>query len=222
MTERLYLRSVALNGEARIVASRLGDLRTLHLNQTLFHPRGGGQPADRGALILGDGSGVAIPVIDVRNGDDGAVDHLVASDAPLQLGDRVLMRVDAESRLLHARLHSAGHLLALAGERIEPGLRSVAGHHWPDEARVEFEGTVTNPEDFERALRLVLAEMRAANLPISASFDGNGRRSIAIDLAVPVPCGGTHVAETAAIGRIDIRKIRIKAGRVRVGYDIEP
>jgi alanyl-tRNA synthetase len=221
MTERLYLHSVALNGEARIVESRLGDLYTLRLNQTLFHPRGGGQPADRGALILGDGSGVAVPVIDVRNGDDGAVDHLVASDAPFQLGDRVLMRVDAESRLLHARLHSAGHLLALAGERIEPSLRSIAGHHWPGEARVEFEGIVTNQEDFERALRLMLEEMRAANLPISASLDGDGRRSIAIDLAAPVPCGGTHVAETAAIGRIDIRKIKIKGSRVRVGYDIE-
>ena len=67
----------------------------------------------------------------------------------------------------------------------------------------------------------MLEEMRAANLPISASLDGDGRRSIAIDLAAPVPCGGTHVAETAAIGRIDIRKIKIKAGRVRVGYDIE-
>jgi Ser-tRNA(Ala) deacylase AlaX len=67
----------------------------------------------------------------------------------------------------------------------------------------------------------MLEEMRSANLPISASVGGDGRRSIAIDRAAPVPCGGTHVAETAAIGRIDIRKIKIKAGRVRVSYDIE-
>ena len=132
------------------------------------------------------------------------------------------MRVDADSRLLHARLHSAGHLLALAGERIEPGLRGIAGHHWPGEARVEFEGIAANADDFERALRSMLEEMRAANLPISALLDADGRRSITIDKAAPVPCGGTHVAETAAIGRIDIRKIKIKAGRVRVGYDIEP
>jgi alanyl-tRNA synthetase len=221
MTERMYLYSAALNGEARIVEIKLGDHCTLRLNQTLFHPRGGGQPADRGALLLADDSGPVVPVIDVRNGDDGVVDHLVASDAPFHLSDRVQMRVDADSRLLHARLHSAGHLLALAGERIEPSLRSVAGHHWPGEARVEFEGIATNPDDFERALRSMLEAMRAANLPISASLDGDGRRSIAIDLAAPVPCGGTHVAETAAIGRIDIRKIKIKAGRIRVGYDIE-
>jgi len=222
MTERLYLRSAALTGTARIVEIRAGDLSTLRFDQTLFHPRGGGQPADRGALILADGSGIAVPVIDVRNADDGAVDHLVDSDAPLQLGDSVLMQIDANSRLLHARLHSAGHLLALAGERIEPNLRSIAGHHWPGEARVEFEGIAANPEDFERALRSVLEEMRAANLPISASLDGDARHLIAIDRATPVPCGGTHVADTAAIGRIDIRKIKIKAGRVRVGYDIEP
>ena len=221
MTERLYLRSAALTGEARVVEVRLGEVSTLRLDQTLFHPRGGGQPADRGALILADGSGIAVPVIDVRNGDDGAVDHVIASDAPLLVGDRVLMRVDADTRLLHARLHSAGHLLALAGERIEPGLRGIAGHHWPGEARVEFEGIATNPEDFEKALRSMLEEMRSANLPISASVGGDGRRSIAIDRAAPVPCGGTHVAETAAIGRIDIRKIKIKAGRVRVSYDIE-
>lgn len=222
MTERLYLHSAALTGEARIVEIRLGDVSTVRLDHTLFHPRGGGQPADRGALILSDASGVAVPIIDVRNGDDGAIDHLVASGAALQLGDRVFMRVDADSRLLHARLHSAGHLLALAGERIEPGLRGIAGHHWPGEARVEFEGTAENPGDFERALRSTLEELRAANLPINASLDGEGRRTIAIDLAAPVPCGGTHVPETAAIGRIEIRKIKMKAGRVRVGYDIEP
>jgi alanyl-tRNA synthetase len=221
MTERLYLHSAALTGEARIVEIRPGDLSAVRLNQTLFHPRGGGQPADRGALILAAGSRVAVPVIDVRNADDGGVDHVVASEAPLQLGDRVLMRVDADIRLLHARLHSAGHLLALAGERIEPSLRGIAGHHWPGEARVEFEGIATNPKDFEMALGSMLEEMRAANLAISASVDAEGRRSIAIDLAVPVPCGGTHVAETAAIGRIAIRKIKIKADRVRVGYDIE-
>jgi alanyl-tRNA synthetase len=221
MMERLYLHSAALTGEAQIVGIRQGEVCAVRLNQTLFHPRGGGQPADRGALILSDGSGVEVPVIDVRNADDGGVDHVSATGAPLVPGDRVLMRVDADSRLLHARLHSAGHLLALAGERIEPGLRGVAGHHWPGEARVEFDGIPTNPEEFEWALRSMLEEMRSANLPISSSLDGDGRRSIAIDVAAAVPCGGTHVAKTAAIGRIDIRKIKIKSGRVRVSYDIE-
>ncbi len=221
MTERLYLHSAALAGEARIVEIQRGEVCTVRLDQTLFHPRGGGQPADRGVLILSQGSGVVVPVLDARNTDDGAVDHQVASDAALQPGDRVLMQVDAVSRLLHARLHSAGHLLALAGERIEPGLRGIAGHHWPGEARVEFDGSATNPEEFESALRSMLEDMRAANLPIRASLDADGRRSITIDRAAPVPCGGTHVAETAAIGRIDIRKIKIKAGRIRVGYDIE-
>jgi Ser-tRNA(Ala) deacylase AlaX len=221
MTARLYLDSGALTGEARVIDVTEGDACTLRLDQSLFHPRGGGQPADRGALILADGSGTPFPVSDVRNGDDGGVDHVMAGRATLRRGDRVLMQVDADSRRLHARLHSAGHLIALAGERIEPSLRGVSGHHWPGEARVEFDGIVSNLEDFEAALVSKLEEMRAANLPICASLDSAGRRSIAIDPAVPVPCGGTHVAETAAIGRVDIRKIKVKGGRVRVSYDVE-
>jgi Ser-tRNA(Ala) deacylase AlaX len=131
------------------------------------------------------------------------------------------MQVDADGRRLHARLHSAGHLVALAGERLDSSLRSLSGHHWPGEARVEFEGSVANPADFEAALVAMLETMRVENLPIGASRDGDGRRSIAIDPNVPVHCGGTHVADTAAIGRIDIRKIKSKGGRVRVSYDIE-
>jgi Ser-tRNA(Ala) deacylase AlaX len=221
MTARLYLESGALTGEARVVEILPGELCTLRLDQTLFHPRGGGQPADRGTLIFADSSDIAVPVSDVRNGDDGAVDHVIANRGALQRGDRVLMQVDADSRRLHARLHSAGHLVALAGERIECGLRGISGHHWPGEARVEFEGIVANLEDFEAALLSTLETMRAENLPIRASLDGAGRRSIAIDPAVPVPCGGTHVPDTAAIGRICIRKIKSKGGRVRVSYDVE-
>jgi alanyl-tRNA synthetase len=221
MTVRLYLDSGALTGEARVVEITPGDASMVRLNQTLFHPRGGGQPADRGALILADNSGSTLPVSDVRNADDGAVDHVIAGRAPLQRGDRVLMQVDADSRRLHARLHSAGHLVALAAERIESGLRSISGHHWPGEARVEFEGLVANTEDFEAALLSTLEVMRAGNLPIRASLDDSGRRSIAIDPTVPVPCGGTHVAATGAIGRIYIRKIKSKGSRVRISYDIE-
>jgi Ser-tRNA(Ala) deacylase AlaX len=221
MTARLYLDSAELTGEARVVEITPGDASTVRLDQTLFHPRGGGQPADRGALSLADHSGITVPVSDVRNADDGGVDHVLAGVAPLKCGDRVLMHVDADSRRLHARLHSAGHLVALAAERIESGLRSISGHHWPGEARVEFEGLIANVEDFEAALLSKLEEMRAANLPIRASLDGSGRRSIAIDPTVPVPCGGTHVADTAAIGRVYIRKIKSKGSRVRVSYDIE-
>ena len=39
MTERLYLYSAALTGEARIVEIRRGEAFTVRLNQTLFHPR---------------------------------------------------------------------------------------------------------------------------------------------------------------------------------------
>src|SRR5262249_17722638 len=101
----------------------------VRLDRTLFHPPGGGQLPDQGTTTAANGA--AIPVSDVRNADDGAVDHVVPSDAALNAGDRVRMEIKADVRQLHARLHSAGHVIALAGERIEPALRAVSGHHWP-------------------------------------------------------------------------------------------
>ena len=55
--------------------------------------------------------------------------------------------------------------------------------------------------------------MRDANSPISASLDGDGRRSITIDKATPVPCGGTHVAENRGdrSDRPADRKIKIES-----------
>lgn len=54
--------------------------------------------------------------------------HIV--EQPLPLGE-VKIRIDASARQLHARLHSAGHLLGLAGEQL--GWRPVKAHHWHGE-----------------------------------------------------------------------------------------
>jgi Ser-tRNA(Ala) deacylase AlaX len=54
MTERLYYTSEATEGRAKVIrCTEEPDGRyAVELDQTLFHPQGGGQPADRG-LIAG-------------------------------------------------------------------------------------------------------------------------------------------------------------------------
>jgi Ser-tRNA(Ala) deacylase AlaX len=54
------------------------------LADTVLHPEGGGQPADRGTLApaAGDGGpGASVPVVDVRR-SGGAVRHFLAAPAP--------------------------------------------------------------------------------------------------------------------------------------------
>jgi hypothetical protein len=97
----------------------------IELDRTLFHPQGGGQPADRGWI-----AGLAVEGV-VSRGD--SVAHIVSQ--PLPAGE-VTIRIDPESRRLHARLHSAGHVLAQAGE--QSGWQPIKGHHWPGESRIIF------------------------------------------------------------------------------------
>ena len=107
MTERLYYTSDAAECLAQVVncLSEADGRYAIELDRTLFHPQGGGQPADRGWI-----AGLAVEGV-VSRGD--SVAHIVSQ--PLPAGE-VTIRIDPESRRLHARLHSAGHVLAQAGE----------------------------------------------------------------------------------------------------------
>lgn len=106
MTERLYYTSDAEECLAQVVncLSEADGRYAIELDRTLFHPQGGGQPADRGWI-----AGLAVEGV-VSRGD--SVAHIVSQ--PLPAGE-VTIRIDPESRRLHARLHSAGHALARAG-----------------------------------------------------------------------------------------------------------
>lgn len=103
MTERLYYTSDATECLARVVncLSEADGRYAIELDRTLFHPQGGGQPADRGWI-----ADLAVEGV-VSRGD--SVAHIVSQ--PLPSGE-VTIRINAESRRLHARLHSAGHVLA--------------------------------------------------------------------------------------------------------------
>ena len=84
------------------------------LDQTIFHPQGGGQPADVGTLEGETGAPFAVSM--VKKGPTGVVRHEGASaTAPaFAAGSRVRCAVSEPARLLNARVHSAGHLIDVA------------------------------------------------------------------------------------------------------------
>lgn len=125
MTERRYYYSDELQGQAQLLDCRpLEDgNHALVLDATLFHPQGGGQPADGGSL-----NGEPLLRL-VPHGDD--ILHVVARPQP---PGPVSLAVDGRLRALHARWHSAGHLIGYLGET--QGWRPVKAHHWPGEGRI--------------------------------------------------------------------------------------
>lgn len=108
MTERVYYTSDATDGRAQIIActAEADGRYAIELIGRCFTRRGG-QPADRGWI-----AGQVVETVAVRG---ERVLHILSQ--PLPLGE-VEMKIDASARQLHARLHSAGHLLGPAGEQL--------------------------------------------------------------------------------------------------------
>lgn len=214
MTIKRYLIDASLTGRVTVTAIAEGESPSVRFAETWFHPQGGGQKADRGSV------GPA-RVIAVRHAEGGEVDHFVDSTSGLQIGSSYPFAIDADWRATNARYHSAGHLIAGAGEEMFPGVRAVNGHQWPGEARVEFDGVeldriVAGLSQLEVAVNDVIS----GGGGVSLRGDPFSDRQVQIGSFSPIPCGGTHAATVAEIGPVRLRSAKIKGGLARVGYEL--
>jgi|TARA_B110000977_G_scaffold10719_3_gene13988 Ser-tRNA(Ala) deacylase AlaX len=99
------------------------------LDKTVAYPVGGGQPSDVGKVVCAS-SETSFSLQRVVAGKDGVVRHVGVFGIPgeettaeskkgdlnnqFKPGDTVTVTIDQEKRMLHARIHSAGHLLDVA------------------------------------------------------------------------------------------------------------
>lgn len=211
MTKRRYLAEDTLRGEVEITAVEQGETNIIRTAETWFHPQGGGQKGDRGRI--GD-----CIVLDTKSGPDGTVDHIVDSAEGVAPGMKLPFEVDADFRRANARMHSAGHLIAAVVEDRFAGLTAVSGHHWPGEGRVEFQ--IDGPEEVTEAeVAALVGAGIAADMPITLQGDPYTDRQCAIAQHRPIPCGGTHLPRTAEIGSVELRGIKSRKGKLRIGYD---
>src|SRR5258706_10026740 len=213
--ERLYYVSSLLAISASVAEVREGPQTCLRLTRTLFHPAGGGQKPDAGKIN-------GHVVLDVRKGQVGdAVLHFIEGVHAFQLGDVVTLHVDHERRHLNSAWHTAGHALAAAMEEVEPSLRPINGHHWPDEGRIEASGEPRDPAQFQARLEDALAGMIAADLAVTIDYNPGMPRYVRVGAAAAVPCGGTHLDRLGQLQAIRIRGVKIKKGITRISYAID-
>jgi Ser-tRNA(Ala) deacylase AlaX len=182
--------------------------RWLAVRHNIFHPQGGGQPADRG--WLGE-----CEVVPVRHTATGLVVlHATGSHSAglddLSEGDLVHTRIDAGLRLLHAALHTAGHLVEAAC-RVE-GWTLAGSNHFPGQADAE------EREKAADRLRAFIAAAIADDLPVTADHDDEGHRVVRLGDVHAAPCGGTHVRSLADLRQVTISAVKLKKGRLRVSY----
>ncbi len=199
------------------------------LDRSIFYPLGGGQPGDSGRL---DWAGGSIAIATAVKAEGGKIALVPAEPLPLPAkGTPVLQTLDWERRHRHMRVHTALHLLSV----IIP-LPVTGGQIGAERGRLDFDmpeppGDVAAIDHALNALierDLLVTEDWISDAELAANPGlvktmsvapptGQGRvRLIRIgqgaDQVDLQPCGGTHVARTAEIGRVAIGKIE-KKGR---------
>ncbi len=236
MTKLLYLADTYIfEGTAKILSIESIEGKTvIILDQTIFYPQGGGQPSDTGSIANESGE---MRIEKVRLNEQGEVLHfgeMIIGN--FEVDQEVTLRVDEDKRKLHARLHTAGHFIDICMQRVAPTLHATKGYHFPDGPYVEYEGDIASVETqnlaslLQEEINKQLAtdihvsahelnedEMKAKN--ISAPV-GKKARMVSIGDLHECGCGGTHVRNTNEIGKIIIRKISGKEGRIRISYEI--
>ena len=210
MTERLYYTSEATEGHAQVIrCTEEPDGRyAIELDKTLFHPQGGGQPADKGWI-----AGIAVEGVSQRGEH---VVHVLAR--PLTPGE-VDMQVDKAARDVHSRWHSAGHLIGYAGEHV--GWEPVKAHHWPGEVLITFvAGAQQAAIPDASALTTLIEGWKTQNLLCHTEIE-EGRRQVRFGFLPAYLCGGTHVQQLGQIGPMTITGLKMKKGQLVVNYTVE-
>ena len=209
----------------RVVESGVAEGRPwVRLEETIFFPEGGGQPADHGTI--GDAE-----VVDVQSRGAEVV-HLLDRQAPR---GEVQTALDTTRRFDHCQQHTAQHLLtAVLLDR--HGMPTTSFHLGADYTAIEVRGTVPGRaalRGYEREVNALLREDRAvrtrwvdpealAGLPVRSRGLPEGHvgpvRLVEIEGLDLNTCGGTHVARLGEIQTIEVLDAEGARGGARIRF----
>ncbi|TGD42238.1 alanyl-tRNA editing protein [Pseudotabrizicola sediminis] len=199
------------------------------IDRSVFYPTGGGQPGDSGWVAWQGGRLTIATAVKVEGGQVALVPSEPLALPPV--GTVLTQRLDWTRRHRHMRMHTALHLLSV----VIP-LPVTGGQIGAERGRLDFD--MPDPPADSAMLTEALSALVDRDLPVTDEWItdeallanpglvktmsvmppmGQGRvRLVRIGQgAVPVdlqPCGGTHVARTGEVGRVEISKIE-KKGR---------
>jgi len=208
--------SVLTTEEEMVEALTDGQRGTVIVDETPFYGTMGGQQADVGVIVCGNGRFKVEDTIHLLGGKVGHVG--VMTEGMLKVGDKVTLKVCEKNRLSTGKNHSATHLLQKA-------LRTVLGNHveqagsYVDAGRLRFDFThfsAMTPDELKKVEDLVNEKIRedlavvteemsleeAKKSGAMALFGEKYGETVRVvkmgDFSVEL-CGGTHVRDTGVI-----------------------
>ena len=234
-TERLYYEDQhRFEFEAVVLeVFERGDGYDVVLDQTMFYPEGGGQPADHGTLSTDD---VTVEVEDVQR-VDGVIVH--RTDGDPGTGEIVRGQADATRRRRLMRHHTATHIVGHAARQVlGDHVRQAGAQKYTTSARLDVKHYESISRGEVTEIERVANEVVMDNVAVTPEWiDRNTAESEhGFDIyqgGIPEgeqirlihagqdtqACGGTHVSRTGDIGAIKLLGTeRIQDGVVRLTY----
>ncbi|WP_227134132.1 alanine--tRNA ligase [Halorubellus salinus] len=205
------------------------------LDQTMFYPEGGGQPADTGTLSDDDGSyTVEVEDVQIR---DGVILH--RTDERPEKGDIVRGQLDTRRRRQLMRNHTATHVVIHAARQVlGDHIRQAGAQKGVESSRIDVHHYERIDREDVKRIEHVANEIVMENTPVTQEWPDRhdaeaehgfdlyqggippGENIRLIHVADDVQaCGGTHVARTGDIGTIKIRNAeRVQDGVGRLTF----
>jgi alanyl-tRNA synthetase len=219
---RTEFEAVVLDVLERNIQGENGTSTTVYdvvLDQTMFYPEGGGQPADTGSLATED---TTVEVLDVQE-VDGSVLH--RTDESPGKGEFVTGQIDVTRRSQLMAHHTATHIIGHAARQVlGTHIRQAGAQKGEDRARLDVTHYERMSREDVRTIERVANDLVRENLSVKQEwldrndaqakygFDlfqggippGTDVRVITVGEDVQA-CAGTHVDRTGAIGLIKIQ-----------------
>jgi alanyl-tRNA synthetase len=223
-TDLLYLREMnARQIEARVIKV-VPEKRThayLILDQTIFHPKGGGQPSDRGVIQSAEYELTVKKAIHYR----GVVVHWGKLNRGSALEGQASCVLDWPYRYLVMRRHAAAHLLDhCLSQAVRSRVQTIDS--WLDDpCYVGYAGNAPSEESLRRtetlanrmiahgarvSIKFLSAEEAKESLQNAPNYERlpelSQVRTVTIEGCHPIPCGGTHVSNIMEIGAVSVQR----------------
>jgi misacylated tRNA(Ala) deacylase len=198
------------------------------LNRTVFYCQGGGQPGDRGRLLLAGGA--ALEVVDTIRADGRIAHRLADGSAEPAIGASLVAEIDWPRRHRLMRMHSAMHLLCAA-----VACPVTGGQVGAERSRLDFDlqGAAVDKDEIAERVARWIAEDRPIRFMWIDAAELDARPELVRTMSVRPPtgagrvrlvevagvdlqaCGGTHVRSTGEIGALTVGKIESKGRQNR-------
>ncbi|MDO5733633.1 MAG: alanyl-tRNA editing protein [Eubacteriales bacterium] len=189
-----------------------------------FYPEGGGQPGDRGEIIV---AGKSYPVLDtIRR--QGAILHLIPE--PLaKTPVKAIFRIDWQRRFDFMQQHSGEHLISGICHSLK-GYDNVGFHINEETMVIDFNGELSPSELAEIELRANQAVWENVEIEIlfpsvaeAKALDYRSKKEVGERLRLVkvgnydlCACCGTQLRKTGEIGPIRLRRMQKHRGGVRI------